>query len=175
MPLTSSAGLLLVKSKHNQKRREYSKITKHVEKIIPEGIWKPSAWDSPCTHPTDVNSERWMLWWQTLVLLASKETAHPAGQRAGFARSKLALRLAKTLSAGKSQSWVLAARGKGKKKRNRERSGRTSLNMFSLSFLRYNYILIPQSKRQFKDTINPFLVLRSSGTSWKWNWSGSQR
>lgn len=117
MPLTSSPDLLLVKSKHNQKRREYSKITKHVEKIIPEGIWKPSAWDSPCAHPTDVNSERWMLWWQTLVLLASKETAHPAGQRAGFARSKLALRLAKTLSAGKSQSWVLAARGKGKKKK----------------------------------------------------------
>lgn len=116
MPLTSSAGLLLVKSKHNQKRREYSKITKHVEKIIPEGIWKPSAWDSPCAHPTDVNSERWMLWWQILVLLASKETTQPAGQRAGFARSKLALRLAKTLSAGKSQSWVLAARGKGKKK-----------------------------------------------------------
>lgn len=55
--------------------------------------------------------------WQTLVLLASKETAHPAGQRAGFARSKLTPRLAKTLSAGKSQSWVLAARAKGKKKK----------------------------------------------------------
>lgn len=33
------------------------------KKIIPAGTWKPSAQDSSCIHPTDVNSEKWVLRW----------------------------------------------------------------------------------------------------------------